>query len=92
MLLEEKNNSSSVIEYNAFEYILGWLEDSTYIDMIHENLNKSLIIGILKEIISLMASLKELRKQSSHGERIDNEYKKYKEKLNQLIVEIRNDS
>lgn len=92
MLLEEKNNSSSIIEYNAFEYILGWLEDSTYIDMIHENLNKSLIIGILKEIISLMASLKELRKQSSHGERIDNEYKKYKEKLNQLIVEIRNDS
>ena len=37
-------------------------------------------------------NLKELRKQSSHGEQIDNKDKKYKQKLNQLIAEIRNDS
>ncbi len=91
-LLEEKNKSSSVIEYNAFEYILNWLEDSDYFDMLHENLRKELIINILKEIIDLMKNLKELRKQSSHGEQIDNKDKKYKQKLNQLIAEIRNDS
>lgn len=92
MLLEEKNNSSSVIEYKSFEYILDWLEDGAYFNMLHENLRKELIIIILKEIINLMKNLKELRKQYSHGEKIDNKDEEYKQKLNQLIIEIRNDS
>ncbi|MFV7791342.1 hypothetical protein ACNO6Z_10880 [Aliarcobacter lanthieri] len=91
-LLEEKKVSSTVIEYESFQNILDWLQDHEYSLLIDANLRKPLIIQILKEIIEILVHLKSLREKTSHNTEIDENQGKYKEKLEQLIREIRNDS
>ena len=91
-LLEEKKLSSTVIEYESFQNILDWLQDPEYSSLIHTNLKKTLIIQILKEIIDILVHLKSLREKTSHNAEIDENQGKYKQKLEHLIREIRNDS
>lgn len=91
-LLNGKNTSSTVIQYFSFQNILNWIEDSRYSPIIHSDLKKPLVCKYLKEIIHILTNLERLREQTSHNELIDEKQKLYKDKLNQLIEVIRDDS
>ena len=56
------------------------------------DLKKPLVCKYLKEIIHILTNLERLREQTSHNELIDEKQKLYKDKLNQLIEVIRDDS
>lgn len=88
-LLNEKKTSSTVIEYSSFEDILSWLEDEEFSDQIHSSLTKPIVISILKEIIFLSKSLKDLREKVSHSQELTDTQDKFKEKIENLISEIR---
>lgn len=91
-LLNEKNTSSTVIQYLSFQNIIDWINDSNFNSIIHSDLKKPLVNQYLKEIVDILVELEKLREQTSHNELIDEKQKLYKNNLNQLIKVLRNDS
>lgn len=91
-LLNEKKTSSTVIEYLSFQNIIDWIKDTSFSSLIHSDLKKTLVMTILKEIVEILAYLKDLREKTSHNNEIDTKYAEYQQKVEQLIRVIRNDS
>lgn len=90
-LLDEKKYVSTVIEYQSLEYIIKLINDEVFKKFIHENLQKPLVSVILKEAVVILKELKELRQRASHHSSIDDKEKEFKEKIEKLIREIRNE-
>lgn len=90
-LLDEKKYVSTVIEYQSLEYIIKLINDEVFKKMTHENLQKPLVLIILKEAVEILKELKKLRQIASHHSNIDDKEKEFKEKIEKLIQEIRNE-
>ncbi len=91
-LLEEKKTKSTVIEYQSFQYIFDWLNDSYSKDDIHKDINKLLVKSKFQELIELSKEIKDLREKTSHSPQIDEKQEKYIKLIDDITMEIRNDS
>jgi len=90
-LLEEKKTFSTVIEYKIYEDIVNWInKDSS--NYIHQSIKKPLIKKLLNNIIIISKEIEDLRTKSSHSHDIDKKQNDYKNKIDKLIKELRNDT
>ncbi|NCD07091.1 MAG: hypothetical protein EOL97_13315 [Spirochaetia bacterium] len=93
-LIEAKKHSSTKIEYQSFQFIRDWIEDedADIKNFIHDKLKRPMILEYIKKIIEIMQHIEGLRCKISHGTEVNEVEKLYREEMEKLIREIRNDS
>ena len=91
-LLEEKKTSSTIIEYKSYQDIIEWMEDTDSADDIHKGIMKPIIKKLFKDIVEISIEIEDIRTKSSHSHDINSKQCNYKDKLDELIKELRNDN
>jgi len=91
-LLEEKKTSSTIIEYKSYQDIIEWMEDTDSADDIHKDIMKPIINKLFKDIVDISIEIEDIRTKSSHSHDIDSKQNNYKNKIDELIRELQNDT